>query len=61
MELSAIGADGRNAIHCQLISQYLGRWGEVFGDDTVAAAMIDRLVHHAGVMFFILGKLISVK
>ncbi|MFF2144614.1 ATP-binding protein [Kitasatospora sp. NPDC058190] len=22
------------------------RWGEVFGDDTVAAAMIDRLVHH---------------
>ena len=26
-----------------------GRWGEVFGDDTVAAAMIDRLVHHAEV------------
>ena len=25
-----------------------GRWGEVFGDDVVAAAMIDRLVHHAG-------------
>jgi len=24
-----------------------GRWGETFGDDTVAAAMIDRLVHHA--------------
>jgi DNA replication protein DnaC len=24
-----------------------GRWGEVFGDDVVAAAMIDRLVHHA--------------
>ncbi|QWY63646.1 ATP-binding protein (plasmid) [Mycobacterium avium subsp. hominissuis] len=24
-----------------------GRWGEVFGDDGVAAAMIDRLVHHA--------------
>src|SRR5438552_3150106 len=24
-----------------------GRWGEVFGDDTVAAAMIDRLGHHA--------------
>jgi DNA replication protein DnaC len=23
------------------------RWREVFGDDTVAAAMIDRLVHHA--------------
>ncbi|MFF0134569.1 ATP-binding protein [Streptomyces mirabilis] len=27
-----------------------GRWGEVFGDDTVAAAMIDRLVHHADVL-----------
>jgi len=26
------------------------RWGEVFGDDTVAAAMIDRLVHHADVI-----------
>src|SRR5438874_1464185 len=26
-----------------------GRWGEVFGDATVAAAMIDRLVHHAEV------------
>jgi len=24
-----------------------GRWGETFGDDTVATAMIDRLVHHA--------------
>ena len=24
-----------------------GRWGETFGDATVAAAMIDRLVHHA--------------
>jgi DNA replication protein DnaC len=23
-----------------------GRWDEIFGDDTVAAAMIDRLVHH---------------
>jgi DNA replication protein DnaC len=27
-----------------------GRWGEVFGDDVVAAAMIDRLVHHADVV-----------
>jgi DNA replication protein DnaC len=26
------------------------RWGEVFGDPTVAAAMIDRLVHHAEVV-----------
>jgi DNA replication protein DnaC len=27
-----------------------GRWGEVFGDDIVAAAMVDRLVHHAEVV-----------
>ena len=26
------------------------RWGEVFGDDVVAAAMIDRLVHHAEII-----------
>jgi DNA replication protein DnaC len=25
-------------------------WGEIFGDDTVAAAMIDRLVHHADIL-----------
>jgi DNA replication protein DnaC len=27
-----------------------GRWGDVFGDEVVAAAMIDRLVHHAEVL-----------
>ena len=27
-----------------------GRWGETFGDEIVAAAMIDRLVHHAEVL-----------
>jgi DNA replication protein DnaC len=27
-----------------------GRWGEVFGDPVVAAAMIDRLVHDAEVI-----------
>jgi hypothetical protein len=27
-----------------------GRWGEVFGDDVVADALIDRLVHHAEVI-----------
>lgn len=26
------------------------RWGEVFGDDIVTAARIDRLVHHAEVV-----------
>jgi DNA replication protein DnaC len=24
-------------------------WGEIFGDDAVAIAMVDRLVHHAAV------------
>lgn len=27
-----------------------GRWGEVFADDIGAAALIDRLVHHAEVI-----------
>jgi DNA replication protein DnaC len=31
-------------------NKFFGRWGEVFGDDIVAAAMIDRLVHHAEVI-----------
>ena len=31
-------------------NRVFGRWGEVFGDDVVAAAMIDRLVHHAEVL-----------
>ena len=26
------------------------RWGDVFSDDVVAAAMIDRIVHHADVL-----------
>ncbi len=31
-------------------NKVFGRWGEVFGDDVVAGAMIDRLVHHAEVI-----------
>jgi DNA replication protein DnaC len=31
-------------------NKLFGRWGEVFGDEVVAAAMIDRLVHHAEVV-----------
>jgi DNA replication protein DnaC len=27
-----------------------GAWGEIFGDEVVAAAMIDRLVHHAEII-----------
>jgi len=26
------------------------KWGEIFGDDAVATAMIDRLVHHADIL-----------
>lgn len=29
---------------------HFARWGEVFGDDTLAAPMITRLVHHAKVI-----------
>jgi len=39
--------------HASLIvtsNKPFGRWGETFGDDVVAAAMIDRLVHHADVI-----------
>jgi DNA replication protein DnaC len=25
-------------------------WGEIFGDDAVAVAMVDRLVHHAEIL-----------
>jgi hypothetical protein len=32
------------------VQQPFGRWGETFGDATVAAATIDRLVHHAEVI-----------
>src|SRR4029077_18601947 len=31
-------------------NKQFGRWGETFGDDVVAAAMIDRLVPHAEVI-----------
>jgi DNA replication protein DnaC len=31
-------------------SKPFGRWGEAFGDEAAAAAMIDRLVHHAEVI-----------
>ena len=27
-----------------------GAWGEIFGDEVTAAAMIDRLVHHAEIL-----------
>src|SRR5262249_56835451 len=27
-----------------------GAWGEIFGDEITAAAMVDRLVHHAEIL-----------
>ena len=27
-----------------------GSWGEIFGDEITAAAMVDRLVHHAEIL-----------
>jgi IstB-like ATP binding protein len=54
-ERSARHAEGRKAQLAAGIRQNEHvraphRWGEVFGDDVVAAAMIDRLVHHAEVV-----------
>jgi DNA replication protein DnaC len=40
----------RHSGRCPPSNKPFGRWGEVFGDVTVAAAMIDRLVHHAEVV-----------
>ena len=39
--------------HASLIvtsNKAFSAWGEIFGDDIVAAAMIDRLVHHAEII-----------
>ena len=39
--------------HASLImtgSLPFARWGDVFGDLTIASAMIDRIVHHADVI-----------
>ena len=45
-----ISARYERAIVIVTSNKPFGRWGEAFGDDTVAAAMIDRLVHHAEVI-----------
>src|SRR5918997_1787427 len=38
---------GRVAEDVVASNKAFGRWDEVFGDDDVAAAMIDRVTHHA--------------
>lgn len=46
------GTRAQRSCHSILVTSNLpfGRWGETFSDDVVAAAMIDRLVHHAEVL-----------
>lgn len=43
------GLRWRTAWRRSAVADRTGRWGEVFGDETVVAAAIDRLVHHAEV------------
>ena len=47
------GADGyetRSVIFTSNLES--GRWGDVFGDGDMAAAVIDRIVHHGGIIRF---------
>ena len=41
-------------------NQPFSKWGEVFGDATIASAIIDRLVHHS-VIINIKGKSYRIK
>lgn len=41
-------------------NQPFSKWGEVFGDSTIASAIIDRLVHHS-VIINIKGKYFRIK
>lgn len=41
-------------------NQPFSKWGEVFGDTTIAAAIVDRLVHHS-VIINIKGKSYRIK
>lgn len=41
-------------------NQPFSKWGEVFGDTTIASAIIDRLVHHS-VIINIKGKSYRIK
>ncbi len=47
---SSIGVVHTNRPATSSSNKPFGRWGEVFGDDVVAAAMIIKLVHHAEVI-----------
>ncbi len=59
LTLSTVGLNGGNLFfllinacyeRCAIIltsNRSFGEWGEVFGDTAVAAALLDRLLHHA--------------
>ena len=34
-------------------NQSLGAWGEVFGDQVIASAILDRLLHHSITVFMV--------
>jgi DNA replication protein DnaC len=40
----------RNVLLVTISEKPFSAWGETFGDDVTAAAMIDRLVHHAEIL-----------
>jgi hypothetical protein len=40
----------RDTIRRAISNKPFSAWGDIFGDDVVAAAMIDRLVHHAEIL-----------
>ena len=53
MSLGQATAVSRRYEHASLIvtsNKPFSAWGEIFGDDAVAVAMVDRLVHHAEIL-----------
>ena len=47
---SCVGVNG--AIYIGINNLEFSRWGSVFGDDQMAAAVIDRIVHHGRLIQF---------
>ena len=50
VEISLISARYERASMILTSNKPFSAWGEIFGEETVAAAMIDRLVHHAEIV-----------
>ena len=45
-----MGLEPRSVLEAETRRSGWSAWGEIFGDEVVAAAMIDRLVHHAEIL-----------